>query len=236
MLYQDLLGQTTHQKQKLIQQHLLLIMSTPLAKRRRLDVASSTLSKPFRSPFKTPLKTNSITTKAASEPSNQETPLVHKTTSITPSYKPVINKTIHQFSPQVSTPTSTLRKKATTTRGRFASPLVTATLNTDPEITSLIKKQRELEKKLRELKEELDVAEQARKIEVKSEKKGDKEVDGELKELVGKWKSASRGAAEDLFGGVKDRINKYAHISLILTTFSYLCFSKVNGNGLMNEM
>lgn len=60
------------------------------------------------------------------------------------------------------------------------------------------------------MKEELDVVGQARKIEVDSEKKGGEgaEVDGELRELIRKWKGASRGAAEELFGGVRDRVNR----------------------------
>lgn len=71
----------------------------------------------------------------------------------------------------------------------------------------MLKKQRELERELREVKEELDVVEQARKIEAESEKKGG-DVDGELMVLIGKWKGASRGAAEEMFGGVKDRVNR----------------------------
>jgi len=54
------------------------------------------------------------------------------------------------------------------------------------------------------------MAEQARKIERESKKKGDGEVvDAELIELAGKWKMASRQAAEELFGKVRDRVNRY---------------------------
>jgi len=62
---------------------------------------------------------------------------------------------------------------------------------------------------LRELKEELETAEQARKIERESKKKNpDGEIDGELVELIQKWTSASRLAAEEMFGNVRDRVNK----------------------------
>jgi Swi5-dependent recombination DNA repair protein 1 len=62
---------------------------------------------------------------------------------------------------------------------------------------------------LREVKEELDAAEQARKIETESRKKDPEgEIDGELVELIEKWKGASRQAAEELFGKVRDRVNK----------------------------
>jgi len=79
-----------------------------------------------------------------------------------------------------------------------------------------LKKQRELEKQLKEVREELDAAEQARKIEKDSKKKGDSIVDGELIELTGKWKMASRQAAEELFGKVRDRVNRYVVILLTL--------------------
>ena len=62
---------------------------------------------------------------------------------------------------------------------------------------------------MREVKEELDTAEQARKIEAESAKKDpDGEIDGELVELIAKWKAASRQAAEELFGKVRDRVNR----------------------------
>ncbi len=56
----------------------------------------------------------------------------------------------------------------------------------------------------------MDTAEQARKIEAETAKKDpDVEIDGELLELIGKWKAASRQAAEDLFGKVRDRVNRW---------------------------
>lgn len=72
------------------------------------------------------------------------------------------------------------------------------------------------------MKEELDVVEQARKIEVDSERKGGVggEVDGELRGLVRKWKGASRAAAEELFGGVKDRVNRCIYHLLHISTLS----------------
>lgn len=65
-----------------------------------------------------------------------------------------------------------------------------------------------MEKTLRELKEELETAEQARKIERDSAKRDDGEIDGELVELIEKWKGASRLAAEELFGKVRERVNR----------------------------
>jgi len=60
------------------------------------------------------------------------------------------------------------------------------------------------------VKEQLETTEQAAKIESESEKKDpDGEIDGELVELIGKWRAASRAAAEELFGKVMDRVNRY---------------------------
>ncbi|KUJ08814.1 uncharacterized protein LY89DRAFT_788713 [Mollisia scopiformis] len=155
-------------------------MSTPAAKRRRIETASQTLSKPFRSPFKTPLKSAS--------PSTSSVPLTSKTTNSLLSHPP---KTSSLPAP---------RAKKT-----YTSPVAAAALNADPDIAPLLRAQRELERELRELKEEVDTAEQARKIEAES-KEG--EVDGELVVLIGKWRGASRLAAEELFGKVSERVNR----------------------------
>jgi hypothetical protein len=84
-----------------------------------------------------------------------------------------------------------------------------AALNTDPDIAPLLRQQRELEKQLRELEEKLDTAQQAKKIEASSRNKiPDGDIDVELVELTAKWKAASRQAAEELFGQVRDRVNR----------------------------
>jgi hypothetical protein len=65
-----------------------------------------------------------------------------------------------------------------------------------------LKEERQLERELRELKSELDTVEQARKIETKGQ-------DEELVGLIEKWKGAARAAAEEVFGKVSDRVNRY---------------------------
>lgn len=180
-------------------------MSTPAAKRRRIDVASQTLSKPFRSPFKTPFKSpvkdgqaQETTTSTAAQAS---TPLASK---ITNSLLSNPAKTPSLLAPSAST-------RGPRTKKTFSSPVAAAALNADPDIAPMLKAQRELEKQLREVKEELDTAEQARKIEADSQKRdSDGDLDGELVELIEKWKGASRLAAEELFGKVRDRVNRCA--------------------------
>jgi Swi5-dependent recombination DNA repair protein 1 len=113
-------------------------------------------------------------------------------------------------SPLSSTPSSRVSSK------KLISPISAVTLNSDPDIVPLLRVQRELEKQLREVKEELEIAEQARKIEYESAKwtrrdgdgEGEDEIDGELVELIEKWRGASRLAAEELFGMVRDRVNR----------------------------
>ncbi|PBP25908.1 DNA repair protein Dds20/Mei5 [Diplocarpon rosae] len=180
-------------------------MSTPAAKRRRIDVASQTLSKPFRSPFKTPFKSpmkddQAQDTANAKPPAPNNVPLSSKLTN---SLLSSSGKT-----PKLSAPAAT-PSRGPRSKNTFTSPIAAAALNADPEIAPLLRAQRDLEKELREVKEELDTAEQARKIEAESEKKdpgGD--IDGELVELIEKWKEASRLAAEELFGKVRDRVNR----------------------------
>ncbi|CAG8974474.1 hypothetical protein HYALB_00010860 [Hymenoscyphus albidus] len=170
-------------------------MYTPAAKRRRIDDASKTLSKPFRSPFKTPFKSpvkaqDGTTTTPTSK---QLTPASKLVLSNNPPKLPTTPLNLNR------TPRSATRKK------QFSSPISTAVLNADPAIAPLLKTQRDLERELKELKEELDTAEQARKIEREST---DEEVDGELKVLIEKWRGASREAAEEMFGRVRDRVNR----------------------------
>ncbi|KAF5868966.1 putative dna repair protein dds20 protein [Botrytis fragariae] len=171
-------------------------MSTPAAKRRRIE-AASTLQKPFRSPFKTPFKSplikGSPNTRASTAAAAVTTPLSSKT----PTSYPVVS---------IPSPKTAIRTKKS-----FTSPISAAVINADPDIAPLLKDQRELEKLLKEVKEELDTAEQAKKIERDSkakDKNGSGEIDGELVDLCEKWRSASRLAAEELFGKVRDRVNR----------------------------
>lgn len=181
-------------------------MSTPAAKRRRIDAASQTLSKPFRSPFKPPFKSpvkTSAPQDSSSTAAQSNVPLAPKNTN---SLLSSISRSPSLPAPStsVATPNRSPRAKKT-----FSSPVQAAALNADPDIAPLLRAQRELEKRLREVKEELDTAEQARKIEVDSAKKDScEEIDGELVGLVEKWKAASRQAAEELFGKVRDRVNR----------------------------
>jgi len=177
------------------------IMSSPSAKRRRIDAASHALTKPFRSPLKIPLTTYTADNQLAQklpEPFDTVQPKDGDAGRILDPTKLRVQPTV--------TP-SRMKAQSKT----FLSPILSAKIDADPDIAALIKTQRQLEKELRELKEELDTAEQARRIEFDSQKKNPGGVvDGELSQLILKWRTASRQAAEELFTGVRDRVNRYA--------------------------
>ncbi|KAH6681376.1 hypothetical protein B0J14DRAFT_694924 [Halenospora varia] len=190
-------------------------MSTPLTKKRRINTASQTLSKPFRSPFKTPFKSPLKGTQPPNNTLVTGTPISRLANPTILAEKNVNTPKLRPGNAS-STPVRPLKTKRT-----FNSPVAAAALNNDPEIAVLLKVQRELEKELRSVKEEVDVAEQAWKIEGESRRKWERdvesgirdgewdgEVDGELVVLCEKWKGASRLAAEELFGRVRDRVNR----------------------------
>jgi hypothetical protein len=180
-------------------------MSTPAVKRRRIDVATSTLSKPFRSPLKSPLKAQDSTSDGTTLPSS---PAPLETSAFIPSEK----------TPSIDSPIVTPRR-ILGNKNTLSPPLsTTVKLNTDPEIAQMLRTQRDLEKQLRDVKEQLETAKQAAKIERESRKtNAEGEIDGELEVLIEKWMGASRQAAEELFGKVRDRVNRHVFdISLTL--------------------
>ena len=215
-------------------------MTTPFSKRRRLDAATAQLSKPFRSPFKTPGKsptkeaestsnvTNTNLENAESPTDNGDstkpTALSTRSTNALLTQNPFANKkpTLLPRPNPLSRPGRRFGISAGATGRKFTSPVVAKQLNNDPDIAPLLRLQRELEKTLREIKEELDAAEQALKIEEASRKwsidhgrliegeddDGRLEIDADLVELCEKWKTASRQAAEELYTQVRERVNR----------------------------
>jgi Swi5-dependent recombination DNA repair protein 1 len=210
--------------------NLLTNMSTPAAKRRRLENATNTLSKPFRSPFKTPLKNAGashlkpdagnadVRTGSSSRRFDNESAPQSDAQHGLPTPDTALSSSPYRSSP-AKTPSTSMNKKTLGTR-QFVAPLSTQKVNADPVIVALVKQQRQLEAELRAAKEELDMVMQARTIEASSERAAakaavdetieakDVEIDAELKQLISKWRGAARAAAEEMFGGVKDRVNR----------------------------
>lgn len=166
-------------------------MSTPVTKKRRIELAANALLRPFKSPLKP---------QSAVENSTHDAP---QPLCTSPPQRPSVNL--------ITAPSLSVRlDRRQQYAGSSLRPITVP--HTDSEVATIVRVQRQLENKLRELKEELNTTQQAKKIETDSLNHGScgAEIDGELIALAQRWKTASRQAAEELFGGVKDRVNRYA--------------------------
>ncbi|KAI9883465.1 MAG: hypothetical protein M1823_004777 [Watsoniomyces obsoletus] len=181
-------------------------MSTPSAKRRRLDTISATLSRPFRSPFKTPLKPNdeinnkNLSTSTSRIDNNTSTP--SKATS-TPGLTPH-HRSLRPFSvigSKTPTPYSSRMKGGGIGIGIGTGGFKSGLTSSDPEITALLKEQRLIEQEITKMKNDVEMLRQAKKIE-------ETRSDDELENLIRKWKIASRAAAEEVFADVRETVNR----------------------------
>lgn len=173
-------------------------MSTPSAKRRRLEDAQSALRKPFRSPFKTPNRKVEL-----------ERPSAETTASSTAVPSPLVQSTLPDSSATQSFSDSslrTLRSSRISTTLSTPSPLArrTGVLGPDDPLETAIRveerRQRELHKQIRSVRTELDTLSQALRIAASTK-------DAELEALTRKWRDATRAAAEDVFATTKDRVD-----------------------------
>ncbi|KAL2845742.1 hypothetical protein BJY01DRAFT_213986 [Aspergillus pseudoustus] len=166
------------------------------AKRRRLDDASATLSKPFKSPLRrdtpavkegtvSPEKDQSISATSSS----QHTACLENTQQDL-LCTPTATNTL-------ATPPPTRKR---TIYGQRPTPVRKPVL-LDPEIQGLQKEQRALQSRLATLRSELDTVQQALRIESSSR-------DEELEDLINKWKKVSQDAAEEVFTGAQERISR----------------------------
>ena len=153
------------------------------SKRRRLNNASHTLSQPFKSPFKSPLKTKTFTQTKAH---------VHLSSSATDDTD---QKTL------LSTRSSPPKPSPVLTTAPFRKPTPTSHAPASPELLALQKNHTRLLNHLSAARSRLETSHQALKIE-------SSDRDTELEALIVKWRLASRAAAEDVFAGARDKVNK----------------------------
>ncbi|PGH06215.1 hypothetical protein AJ79_06603 [Helicocarpus griseus UAMH5409] len=174
-------------------------MSYQAAKRRRIDQAASTLSKPFKSPLRKPAPTTSADNGGnLSTPNKQETSL--KTSHSNPN--PVLSHTTTTTSSTNSPRTPSALKRSTNPSSRQSTtPSSLSSPSAPPELLALQKQHTALTSRLAALRAELDTINQALKV----EKSGQ---DAELEVLIRKWKTASREAAEELFVGAEERVKR----------------------------
>ncbi|MCJ1339318.1 hypothetical protein MMC09_004607 [Bachmanniomyces sp. S44760] len=177
--------------------------TTHMPKRRRVDDAQLTLSKPFKSPFKSPLNSSvKPDIKSGQKEPPQSIENAHAMTVSLGDSTPTTSKVVlNQTSPPKLNVQSSL--------GRHIRPLpsVQASFNkSTPEILILQKQHTQFLTTLAGLRASLETNSQALRLESLSR-------DADLERLIAVWKGASRAAAEEIFGNVKDRVNRMGGVS-----------------------
>lgn len=199
-------------------------MNTPAAKRRRVDAANATLRKPFHSPLlrRQPDAGGSSTpgSNKTPEPNSNKRPLEEVYSPSSPSAprqpqtarptRPPGNllhsRPASPLKPSVGprTPLASKRKSSGPREGGAAP-------GEDNPFLALARAHRTAGRDaiVRDLDRQLETARQAGEIEAASERgRPGEPVDQELRDLVTKWRGASRVAAEELFETVKERVDK----------------------------
>lgn len=161
------------------------------SKRPRLSAASA-LSKPFRSPLRTrdadaSPRSPSSASDIITNPPKDEPESASSSAASHAETEPFVSP--HGIS---LTRRPTITPKLPVTK---RSPLA------DPELLDLQNQQRILQSRLAELRNELDDARQALRIESTSK-------DAELEALIIKWRLVSQEAADEVFAGAQERVTK----------------------------
>ncbi|KAL1612593.1 hypothetical protein SLS60_000822 [Paraconiothyrium brasiliense] len=169
---------------------LALGMSTPQAKRRRLNEATKTLHKPFKSPFRAPLKPNLGSDPPSSDPIEAGT-LAASAVSKTGIVQECLisnRPSLDRLSTDVPRPVLPRSSLPTGTHPRLSQKKTTLS-------------QQSLTREIIELRNDIQVLSQAHTL-VTSAK------DDDLFALCERWRIASRAAAEELFATTRDRVNR----------------------------
>ncbi|KAL4937624.1 hypothetical protein BDV06DRAFT_202480 [Aspergillus oleicola] len=171
---------------------------TPNGKRRRLEQASSALSKPFKSPLRreTPtVKEEALSPKldriTAAGSSQQSSSSINQNSQSTSS----------KSRSTTSLPPPPTRKRTLLSVGRLTPSNKLTPTPPDTELSALQKTQRDLQSRLLTLRTDLDTLQQALRIESSNR-------DEELQGLILKWKNVSQEAAEEVFTGAQERISR----------------------------
>jgi Swi5-dependent recombination DNA repair protein 1 len=165
-------------------------MSTPQAKRRRLNDATKTLHKPFKSPFRTPLKPNLGSDPPSSDPPELGTVSARALTDSGISQEHLVS---NRATPDRST-------------ANLPKPLLPRSGLPAPTRPRLLQKKTSpskpsLTREIIELRNDIQILSQAHALATSSK-------DDDLFALVERWRTASRAAAEELFASTRDRVNR----------------------------
>ncbi|KAJ5834024.1 hypothetical protein N7447_000050 [Penicillium robsamsonii] len=168
-------------------------MNKPSSKRRRISPATA-LSKPFKSPLRRPGPTNTDDTPSKSvAPRTPDDAKVSATVTI-----PVESDSMLNTPSPTTTPVLPKRKRTL----HLLSPLPSQSFQTsDPEILELQKQHREVQSKVDALIAKLELATQARNLETNTKYM-------EIPNLITKWRLASQDAADEVFVGAKERVDR----------------------------
>ncbi|KAK4197844.1 hypothetical protein QBC40DRAFT_284700 [Triangularia verruculosa] len=196
----------------------------PSAKRRRVDAANATLKKPFRSPMinRQAQQSPTATTSGINATPTRNSPSLARSTN--PLSRPPTSIPATPSRPAAPSPlrlgsNSTVRRPLLLQKSfkpvSSPSPLKQRQQNNSSTnhghgdlLQRIQRSHRDLDLQMKKVEKELELVRQARRIEGASRRKRPgAEVDAELKELIGKWKVASRQAAEELFEVVKGRVD-----------------------------
>lgn len=181
----------------------LIAMSSPFPiKRRKLNDATATLKKPFVSPMRSADPTSASM--------NAPWKNGHKANVAPPPYIPSsLAHTVQTTSPVASTalasPALTI---ATATPSRKQPSLAWSSCKkkASPEEQAAQKAVSALEVQIRCVQKELDILNQAEQLATTS-------TDAELEALSEKWKLCSQAVAEELFGTVKERVQRMGGVA-----------------------
>ncbi|KAK3330097.1 hypothetical protein B0H66DRAFT_597646 [Apodospora peruviana] len=223
----------------------------PAAKRRRVEQATATLRKPFRSPMinrprqqpsagtranyddgfgpSSPVGVAAATTAAeentpVKRPAQPPPPKLSATTPNSNNYRRVL---LQQKAGTRPSPKSGGDGGTSSRNNKFPNrrkPLRGLTKNTtdnnvtyggdgdeddDDPLTQLRKSQRVTTARMRDMKLQLNMIREARRIEQQQQRSSSptKQINADLRDLIEKWKLASRQAADDLFELIKGRVD-----------------------------
>ncbi|KAJ4375552.1 hypothetical protein N0V86_007085 [Didymella sp. IMI 355093] len=170
-------------------------MSTPQAKRRRLNDATNTLKKPFKSPFRTPLRPNIGSDPPSSDPPDVSTPARS-------ALYPTLD-TVPEIPTSAPVPPKAVAITPAPPQPRFTKPLAARTSLATPSRSAPKKtpSKPSLTRELMQLRNEIQILTQAEALATSAK-------DDDLQVLIDRWRTASRAAAEELFGSTRDRVNR----------------------------
>lgn len=174
-----------------------VISTPPDPKRRRLNgyASSSVLTKPFKSPFRTPLKPSQdravkqslkLDDNSVKEQAIGEQVPAHSTLNSTPTFKKPTAPHYLRTPVNASFP---LSKPSPAADAATVAALRTAQRHTTSLSTTIAATKRDI-----------DALKQAISLSTSN-------TDPELEELIYKWRSAARGAAEEVFSSCRDKVN-----------------------------